>query len=892
MSAPRNLKQEELTDSPELVASPDHESVSESNAEPARADEAARQSTASAAAASTQGNSLLPGGTPEYKEFPGAEALLQEIAGHHDVFQSCQSAMERLRQNGSPKTGHALDYNEQAAAALAQVIFPVYGLLFLGTLAAYLGRLLGHTLTPFDTRSFWQLLLIFIPMCGLGLTGWGILGRFVAQKGWYRTAEFLLKLSYLPSRRFPNGALGSSLAERSLCDFYLANGRLRKAKKLAYRLQARSTSPECQSLAKSHLAELLADAHDSPEFERIATDAADSFERLASSRDIHDRTGRELYNHLGQAYLNAGQYDKSRTCFLRSLGLQQQVHKLDQDALVGSIVGIAATHLRSNQLEEALRWLNMLESYRTKSGCVSHHFQNELILLHAEAEMRAGDLQASSHRLIEAQSRLCKNPSNDVAYRCLDLFGAIALRQDHLPEAEKYMRRSLALKRGLLPESHPLIIQGKQDLAKVLHSEGNSGEALRLQAQAQSDSTEFEHERAKEASTYAATETCIRDPQRQKKQVSSRQRLMAFVFVVLILHSAYSLVDGGLRAVDPFLWSSSSALMLLAAVLGYVLLSAKLSLRTLRKLVANAEEVTTDVAFNRLIKNEGLMTEVLQCQLGDPFNSEHGVRLGNWFVLSNLATYGQRAPQTVLAKNGKPFAVRLANDEIVELSSTDVHQEYVRQIKRALAFTALLLAVILGPIAYGISSYQEHEQLPSGLTAFEYYRCGAHRIATDWREPARFYDIDTVKQALDKAIALDANGPIGRYAKQCEIGELPINNPTRDDLIPYEEAINGHQDDATSEAALRQCIKQMPKFEWPYCSLAERLIDQKKLPEAEDLLNRASAINPNSIKVLVTQAKLEQAKGNQAKAQVLIKKAIDQDPFLSNLYVEWLKDSF
>ena len=763
---------------------------------------------------------------------------------------------------------------------------------FIAVLVVFGSRLLDHTFTPFDTRSIWHLMITMLPFIGMSLPGWGIFGRLVAQKGWYRTAEFLLKLSYLPSRRFPYGFLGSGLAERSLCDFYLANGRLKNAKKLAYRLQARSTSPECQSLAKSHSAELLADVHDSPEFERIASDAADSFERLASSRDIHDRTGRELYNHLGQAYLNAGQYEKSRTCFMRSLELQQQVSKLDQDALVGSIVGIAATRLRCNQLEEADLWLNMLEPYRTNSGCVSHHFQNETIILRAEAEMRAGDLEAASHRLIEAQSRLCRNSSNDVAYRCLDLLGSIADGQDRLPEAETYMRRSLALKRGLLPENHPLIVQGKLDLAKVLHAEGNSGEALRLEAQARSDSTEFEHERAKQASTYAAKETSARDPKRQKKRLSNRQIVSTIVIVFLVLHSVYSLVESGLRAADSFIWSSAVVLMLLSALLGYALLSAKLSLRKLRRLCANAEEITTDVAFSRSMQNDNIMTEVLRCQLGDPFDSEHGVRLGHLFVRENLATYGQRAPQTVLAQNGKPIAVRLADDEIMELSSIDLNQEYVRQTKRTLLFVVLFLAIFFGPIAFGIYTYRDHDQLPSGLTAFEYYRNGAHRIAADWSEPAHFYNIDTVKQSLDKAIALDANGSIGRYAKQCEIGEVPTDLPSRDYLIPYEEAISGHQNDATSEAGLRQCIKQMPRFEWPYCSLAERLIDQKKLSEAEDLLNRASAINPNSIKVLVTQAKLEKAKGNQEKAVALIKRAIDQDPFLSNLYLEWLKNAF
>jgi tetratricopeptide (TPR) repeat protein len=800
--------------------------------------------------------------------------------------------MERLRINGSAKAGNALDYNEQAAAGLAMGILPIYGLAFFAVLVVFGSRLLDHTFTPSDTRSISHLMLTMLPVIGMSLPGWGILGRLVAQKGWYRTAELFFKLSYLPSRRFPYGFLGSGLAERSLCDFYLANGRLKKAKKLAYRLQARSTSPECQSLAKSQLAELLADVHDSPEFERVASDAADSFERLASSRDIRDRTGRELYNHLGQAYLNASQYEKSRTCFMRSLELQQQVSKIDQDALVGSIVGIAATHLRDNHLEEADLWLNLLEPYRTNSGCVSHHFQDEVILLRSESQMRAGDLEAASHRLLEAQSRLCRNSDNDVAYRCLDLLGSIADGQDRLPEAETYMRRALALKRGLLPGNHPVIVQGKLDLAKVLHAEGNSGEALRLEAQAQADATEFEHERAQQASTYTAAETCIRDPKRQKKGISRRKMASTIVIVGLILHSMYSLIDGGLRAADPILCSGSLVLMLLAVVLGCVQLSAKLSLHKLRKLCAKAEEVTAEVAFSRSMREDNIMTEVLRCQLGNPFNSEHGIRFGHIFVLSNLATYGQRAPQTVLVKNGKPFAVRLADDEIVELTSNDLHQEYLRQTKRSLTFVALLLAICFGPIALGIYFFNGHDKLPSGLTAFEYYRNGAHRIAADWSEPAHFYDIDTVKQSLDKAIQLDANGTIGRLAKQCEIGELPAEVLTRDDLIPYENAISGRQHDANSEAGLRECIKQTPRFEWPYCSLAERLIDQRKFPEAEDLINRASAINPNSIKVLVTHAKLEKAKGNQDKAIALIKKAINQDPFLGNLYLEWLKNSF
>jgi tetratricopeptide (TPR) repeat protein len=63
-------------------------------------------------------------------------------------------------------------------------------------------------------------------------------------------------------------------------------------------------------------------------------------------------------------------------------------------------------------------------------------------------------------------------------------------------------------------------------------------------------------------------------------------------------------------------------------------------------------------------------------------------------------------------------------------------------------------------------------------------------------------------------------------------------------------------------------------------------MNQNKLQEAESLLKSAANINPGSNLYLLTQAKLCRKNGNVKEAIKLIKKAVDNDPFLLSTYKE------
>ncbi len=206
-------------------------------------------------------------------------------------------------------------------------------------------------------------------------------------------------------------------------------------------------------------------------------------------------------------------------------------------------------------------------------------------------------------------------------------------------------------------------------------------------------------------------------------------------------------------------------------------------------------------------------------------------------------------------------------------------------------FGTVITAALL-PIIVLIGTLSHDKTLPSGLTAFEYYRFGASELARNWSGGRPYFsNLARAKESLEKAIEIDRDGYIAKLAKQCEISELPSQIPTVGQKELYEEALSGHITDAESESLLRKCIETNPEFEWPYCSLADLLIDRKEFGEAETLLKKAAQMNSKSLKVLETEARLENAKGNIKRALELSSEAINQDPFLTSSYIDYLRNA-
>lgn len=131
--------------------------------------------------------------------------------------------------------------------------------------------------------------------------------------------------------------------------------------------------------------------------------------------------------------------------------------------------------------------------------------------------------------------------------------------------------------------------------------------------------------------------------------------------------------------------------------------------------------------------------------------------------------------------------------------------------------------------------------VPSGQSAAQYYQLGVKYKGAGWTEPAR----DSLKRAIKlepqgadgKRAAIYLHAYLPRYAVPQEAVQMNISG--------FNQAARGHNEQARQ--TYESCIKQFPKFEWPYGNLAALYISQGKLDEAKQLLKKILDVNPQYV---------------------------------------------
>lgn len=107
--------------------------------------------------------------------------------------------------------------------------------------------------------------------------------------------------------------------------------------------------------------------------------------------------------------------------------------------------------------------------------------------------------------------------------------------------------------------------------------------------------------------------------------------------------------------------------------------------------------------------------------------------------------------------------------------------------------------------------------------------------------------IEKSREALETAIKEGADSKTAHTARrflkqQLPRSPVPIEAEQRN-VIGFNQMRNGDKEMAIQ--TFSNLIKDFPEFEWPYCNLAAIYMKDKKLNEAEKLLERALEINPS-----------------------------------------------
>jgi len=157
--------------------------------------------------------------------------------------------------------------------------------------------------------------------------------------------------------------------------------------------------------------------------------------------------------------------------------------------------------------------------------------------------------------------------------------------------------------------------------------------------------------------------------------------------------------------------------------------------------------------------------------------------------------------------------------------------------------------------------------VPDGLFAFEYLVWGRNLAAKESFSKAR--------DALSRAVKMDPNGHDGQCAQHTIDCRLPKSPQPEAAVQANMDALALLKNKDTNGAikAWQDCIQQYPKFEWPYIHLSKLYARQHKLDDADGLLKKVLAENPNCADALFAMGEIQGLRKDHVAAMDYFKKA-------------------
>jgi tetratricopeptide (TPR) repeat protein len=191
------------------------------------------------------------------------------------------------------------------------------------------------------------------------------------------------------------------------------------------------------------------------------------------------------------------------------------------------------------------------------------------------------------------------------------------------------------------------------------------------------------------------------------------------------------------------------------------------------------------------------------------------------------------------------------------------------------------LLVVIGLKGFAYFLVARLHLVPSGQSAAQYYQLGVKYKGAGWTEQAR--------DSLNRAIKLEPQGVDGKRATIFLHAYLPRyavqQEAVQMNIIGFNQAAGGHNEQAIQ--TYERCIKQFPKFEWPYGNLAALHVSQGKLDEAKELLSKILEVNPQYVNGWIHLAEANIAGKDFKRATECLNSAAAIDP--DNAAVKALK---
>jgi len=236
---------------------------------------------------------------------------------------------------------------------------------------------------------------------------------------------------------------------------------------------------------------------------------------------------------------------------------------------------------------------------------------------------------------------------------------------------------------------------------------------------------------------------------------------------------------------------------------------------------------------------------------------------------------------SMTSEAGQDFALKLL--KIVE-ESKDSRDDLPQKLEAALEplkgiipqeAMEQLISTAVSSINQAYTSSPPPRDVPTGLTAEEYFKLGKEYKDCGWTELAR--------EALRLAIDMDIDGTTGRAALQYLRTRVP-RHPVP--LMAEQMNIQGYnlmevqKDYRGAKRIFLELIEKYRDFEWPYGNLASIYLRHGDLSPAEEHFADAVKINPYYAHAWLGLARVHTLRGkfNEAKACVNKASETDSDP--------------
>jgi hypothetical protein len=728
----------------------------------------------------------------------------------------------------------------------------------------------------------------FLPFISSAIPAISLLGNWLDRRNNYRPAEICHQIMLTISYCFPQTSVFRYYAGLELAEFYLSLGKPGKALAILKNLSGAKDADDLGlgAITLAMKANCLAQLGQIQPAWSLANETLNSFESYSLDEASRKRVEGKLRTFIADTFFLCGKYKEALAQNQKALETRISFKTESKENLALIASQISRCYLCLNNGNAAQTWAAIaMTATNSKTG--GKKAKVKALLAAGQAELKNAEIDASNKLDTALQILQSMKPYHCDLGEVQHSLGLLHAQKSEWSKAEEHFSKAVDLRSSILAADHPLTKHSMEMHLTALKELGDTKAAEILETHI-TTKTPIELESLEEARN--------KPPASRKvhpfKTMGPKEKILIFLGLCALPNLAYA----GFRAADGFAWFLGC--VFLAFGIGVLIMNSQkaLKIKALLKKSANFQRLDTTVSFRQLTDaNTDFHSYV--AKLGAPYNREIFVKDELGSLRHQMKFHATNRDCIIACEGGEPVLIETELGPVeLSLTSNKTHLPLSEQHKKAanhyeyrnnVALGTVLSIILIIPLFFIYTFNPKQEQLPPNLTAYEYYRYGASRLADDQKYHS-YHNLKTIEKSLKKAAEQD-NGFIGNQANRCLKNELPTKIPTSEILDQYQLVVGGKYSTQENIENLNNCIEAEPKFDWAYSELANQYIDAKNLKAAQTNLKQAQALNPKSLNYLFVRARLEKAQSNKDASWKTLIQAQELDPFLPQTYLELLK---